>query len=130
MIEPVWIPKEVVLALHQRQVDEHGGDAGIRDETLLESALARPLQRYAYDSSADLCALAASYAKGLAKNHPFIDGNKRTAFVTYRLFLLRNGINATAAQDERYATALGLAAGEMEEEAFATWLRENTAPFS
>lgn len=130
MNEPVWISKEVVLALHQRQVDEHGGDAGIRDDSLLESAIARPQQRYSYDSSADLCALAASYAKGLAKNHPFIDGNKRTAFVAYRLFLLRNGITATAQQDERYSTALGLAAGELEEEAFAAWLRGNTAPIS
>lgn len=130
MNEPIWISKEVVLALHQRQVDEHGGDAGIRDETLLESALARPQQRFAYDPSADYHALAAAYAKGLAKNHPFIDGNKRTAFVVYRLFLLRNGITATAPQGERYSTTLGLAAGEVEEEAFATWLRDNTAPLS
>ncbi|QJE97795.1 type II toxin-antitoxin system death-on-curing family toxin [Luteolibacter luteus] len=130
MDEPVWIPKEIVLALHQRQVNEHGGDAGIRDESLLESAIARPQQRYTYDSSADIYALAASYAKGLAKNHPFIDGNKRTAFVVYRLFLLRNGITATAPQGDRYSTALDLAAGDMEEEAFATWLRRNTASIS
>lgn len=130
MSEPKWISKEVVLALHLRQIAEHGGDAGTRDETLLESALARPLQRHAYDPKADLHALAASYATGLAKNHPFIDGNKRTAFVTYRLFLLRNGLTVTASKADRYLTMLHVAAGEMDEESFAAWLRENTSPVS
>lgn len=128
MSEPVWIPKEVTVALHLRQVAEHGGDAGTRDESVLESALARPPQRHAYDSSADLFALAASYATGLAKKHPFIDGNKRTAFVVYRLFLLRNGFTVTAEKADRYLTMLHLASGEMDEDAFAAWLRENTAP--
>jgi death on curing protein len=128
MTEPIWIPKEVVIALHLRQVAEHGGDAGMRDETLLESALARPLQRFSYDPSADLFALAASYAIGLAKNHPFIDGNKCTAFVVYRLFLLRNGFTVAADKADRYLTTLHLASGEMDEASFAAWLRENTAP--
>lgn len=127
MSEPIWIPKDVAVALHLRQVAEHGGDAGTRDDSLLESALARPLQRY---PSADLFALAASYATGLAKNHPFIDGNKRTAFVVYRLFLLRNGFTVTADKLDRYITMLNLTSGEMDEDAFAAWLRENTAPIS
>jgi death-on-curing protein len=128
MSEPFWIPKEVVIALHLRQVAEHGGDAGMRDETLLESALARPQQRRAYDKSADLCALAAAYSIALAKNHPFVDGNKRTAFVTYRLFLLRNGLAITADKADRYITMLHLAAGEMDEDSFADWLRRNNSP--
>ena len=128
MREPVWISKEVVSALHLRQIAEHGGDAGMRDETLLESALTRPLQRFSYDPSADLFALAASYATGLAKNHPFVDGNKRTAFVVYRLFLLRNGFTVTADKVDRYLSMLHLAAGELNEDAFAAWLRVNTAP--
>ncbi len=128
MSEPVWITKEIVLALHLRQIAEHGGDAGMRDESLLESALARPMQRHAYDPGADLCALAASYAVGLSKNHPFVDGNKRTAFVAYRLFLLRNGLTITAGKADRYLTMLHLAAGELDEDTFAGWLRQNTAP--
>ncbi len=128
MKEPVWISKDVVLALHARQVAEHGGDAGMRDESMLESALARPLQRHFYEQDSDLCKLAASYAMGLAKNHPFVDGNKRTAFVVYRLFLLRNGLTITAGKADRYLTMLHLAAGEMNEDSFADWLRLNTAP--
>lgn len=127
MSEPIWITKDVVIALHLRQIAEHGGDAGMRDDTLLESALARPIQRHAYDPTADIFALAAAYAVGLAKNHPFVDGNKRTAFVTYRLFLLRNGLTLTASKADRYLTMLNVAAGEMDEETFAVWLRDNTA---
>ena len=128
--EPIWIPKEVVLALHLRQIAEHGGDSGMRDDSLLESALARPVQRHFYEPEADLCRLAASYAMGLAKNHPFVDGNKRTAFVVYRLFLLRNGLAVTAGKADRYLTMLHLAAGEMTEDSFTDWLRKNTAPAS
>jgi len=127
MNDPVWISKEVVLALHARQVAEHGGDAGLREESMLESALARPMQRHFYDRGSDLCQLAASYAMGLAKNHPFVDGNKRTAFVVYRLFLLRNGLTLTAGKADRYLTMLHLAAGEMDEDTFADWLRKNTS---
>jgi death-on-curing protein len=128
MEEPFWISKEVVFALHARQVAEHGGDAGLREESMLESALARPMQRHFYEQDSDLCKSAASYAMGLAKNHPFVDGNKRTAFVVYRLFLLRNGLTITAGKADRYLTMLHLAAGEMDEDTFADWLRKNTAP--
>jgi death-on-curing protein len=128
MTEPVWINERLALALHQRQIAEHGGEPGVRSPELLESVLARPLQRFHYSSDPDLCALAASYAAGLAGNHPFFDGNKRTAFVVYRLFLLSNGIEVTASREDRYLMMLRLAAGEIEEETFATWLRENTAP--
>jgi death-on-curing protein len=129
MNEPVWISKEVVLALHARQLAEHGGSDGLRDEGLLESALARPLQLWAYSSpEPDLCALAASYAVGLAKNHPFLDGNKRTAHVTYRLFLKRNGLDLTARMEDRYLAMWHLAAGEHDEKSFADWLRAHTAP--
>jgi death-on-curing protein len=129
MSEPVWIPIEVVLALHARQLAEHGGTDGLRDEGLLESALARPQQRWAYGSPPpDLCSLAGAYASGLAKNHPFLDGNKRTAHVVYRLFLKRNGMDLTASMEERYLAMLRLAAGEITEDDFVAWLRANTAP--
>lgn len=125
--EPIWIPKPVVLALHQRQLSEHGGSDGLRDEGLLDSALARPLQSWSYgDPVPDLCALAASYAFGLAKNHPFLDGNKRTAHVVYRLFLRRNGLDLNASLEHRYLAMWQLAAGEIDEPSFADWLRENT----
>lgn len=126
--EPKWITPAITLALHDRQLAEHGGQAGLRDESLMLSALARPRQLLAYgDPPPDLCALAAAYAYGIAKNHPFLDGNKRTAFVVYRLFLKWNGIEMTAEKTERYLTMLALAAGEISEEDFSTWLRENTA---
>ena len=125
--ETNWITPDITLALHDRQLAEHGGQAGLRDESLLLSALARPQQLLAYgDPPPDLCAMAAAYAYGIAKNHPFLDGNKRTAFVVYRLFLKWNGIELNAEKSERYATMLALAAGEMTEDNFADWLRENT----
>jgi death-on-curing protein len=127
--EPIWIPKEVVLALHHRQLAEHGGASGIRDEGLLDSALARPMQLWSYrQPPPDICALAAAYALGIAKNHAFFDGNKRTAFVLYRLFLLRNGLDLSATKEERYLSMWRLAAGEITEESFAQWLRDHTAP--
>lgn len=127
MNEPVWIPKAVVLALHARQIVEHGGTDGLRDDGLLESALARPQQRWSYGSPPpDLCELAASYAAGLAKNHPFLDGNKRTAHVVYRLFLKRNGLDLTASRGDLYLAMWRLAAGEVDERWFAEWLREGT----
>ncbi|MDZ4288801.1 MAG: type II toxin-antitoxin system death-on-curing family toxin [Prosthecobacter sp.] len=129
MEDPVWISKEVVLALHERQLAEHGGATGVRDAALLESALARPQQLWTYGQPPpDLCALAAAYAFGLAKNHAFFDGNKRTAFVVYRLFLLRNGIAMTATKEDRYLSMWHLASGEHTEDSFAQWLREHTAP--
>jgi death on curing protein len=131
MQEPIWVPEEIVLALHNRQLAEHGGATGIRDEALLESALARPQQLWAYaQPPPDLCALAAAYAFGLAKNHAFFDGNKRTAYVVYRLFLLRNGIGITASKEDRYLSMWHLAGSEHTEETFAQWLRENTKPLA
>lgn len=122
-----WITMEIALAIHDRQMAEHGGQEGIRDESLLDSALARPQMKIAYeDPPLDLCALAACYAHGLAKNHPFLDGNKRTAFVVYRLFLKWNGLEITASREDRYFQMLSLAAGEHTEESFANWLRSVT----
>ncbi len=117
----------MALAFHQRQLAEHGGQEGIQERSLLESAVARPQKLYAYgDPPPDLCAIAVSYAHGLAKNHAFLDGNKRTAFVVYRVFLKLNGVTLNASREDRYRTMLALAAGEMSEESFAEWLRSVT----
>lgn len=121
----VWIDRAVILALHDRLLAAHGGLAGIRDEALLDSALARPRHLAAYGEP-DLCALAAAYASGLARNHPFVDGNKRTAFLVAYVFLARNGRRLTAPEDAATWTMMALAAGEFGEDALAHWLRENT----
>jgi death-on-curing protein len=127
MTEPRWLSSDLALAIHERQLAEHGGQGGIRELHLLESALARPQQAFCYGSPPpDLCALAAAYAHGIAKNHPFLDGNKRIAFVVYRVFLTWNGIILTANKEDRYLKMLALAAGELSEEEFAQWLREVT----
>lgn len=127
MTEPVnvvWVREDVVLALHLRQLAEHGGGEGIRDEGLLRSALARPQNLLAYgEPSPDLASLAAAYAYGIARDHPFVDGNKRTALVVARLFLLLNGMNLVATQEEKYLTFLKLAAGELSEEELTNWIR-------
>jgi death on curing protein len=125
MIEPEWLTKALNLAVHDEQLAEHGGGIGVRHSGLLESALARPQNRLAYDSRADLPALAAAYAFGLARNHPFVDGNKRTAFVAAELFLDLNGMALAASDEDCVLTMLRLAAGEIEEVAFAAWLRAN-----
>jgi len=125
MTEPEWLSKALNLAVHDEQLAEHGGGIGVRDNGLLESALARPQNRLAYDARADLPALAAAYAFGLARNHPFVDGNKRTAFVAAELFLDLNGMTLAASDEDCVLTMLRLAAGEIEEEAFAAWLRAN-----
>jgi death-on-curing protein len=126
MTEPRWLPKDLVLAVHDRQLAEHGGMSGVRDEGLLESALARPQNLFAYGQG-DLPALAAAYAFGLARNHPFVDGNKRTAFVACELFLAANGFDLAASDEECLAMTLALAASEIDEAEFASWLRENVA---
>ena len=119
-----WIDKKLVLAIHDRQLAEHGGSPGLRDESLLESALARPEHLFAYgDPEPDVADLAASLAYGIARNHPFIDGNKRTAFVTYLTFLALNNHTLDAEFDDRYLTMLALAEGKLKEKAFAAWLR-------
>ena len=127
MKEPIWLPSGLVLAIHERQLAEHGGQAGTRDIHLLESALARPQQLFCCgDPPPDLCDLAAEYAYGLSKNHPFLDGNKRTAFVAYRVFLKWNGLELNATREERYLRMLALAAGELGKNDFAAWLRDVT----
>lgn len=119
-----WIEAAFALAIHDRQLSEHGGRSGLRDPGLLDAALARPQQRLAYgDPPADLADLAASLAYGLARNHPFVDGNKRTAHVCYRTFLLLNGADIQAADDEKYLAMLALAEGKVSEQDFAAWLR-------
>lgn len=124
MTKPRWLSKQLVLAVHERQLAEHGGAAGVRDEGLLESALARPLNLFAY-SEGDTAALAAAYAFGIARNHPFIDGNKRTAFVACELFLSANVYELGASDEECLAMMLALAASEVGEDEFAAWLHEN-----
>ncbi|ACL62482.1 type II toxin-antitoxin system death-on-curing family toxin [Methylobacterium nodulans] len=124
---PIWIIKEVVLAVHDEQLAEHGGSSGVRDEGALDSALARPQNKEAYGCT-DIMELAAAYAFGVARNHPFIDGNKRTSFVVTLLFLHMNGFVLTAPQSDRVTTWLSIAAGEMDEAAIAAWLRANTRP--
>lgn len=125
MSEIKWLLEETVYAVHKRQIAEHGGSDGLRDEGLLLSALARPQNLLVYsDETPDISALAASYGFGIAKNHPFIDGNKRTALVVARTFLLLNGFNLKASQEEKYLTFLKLAEGNLSEEELATWIRE------
>jgi death-on-curing protein len=120
----VWLEKALVLAIHDRQIAEHGGSAAVRDEGLLESALARAQQLHAYgDPVPDLADLAAALAHGLARNHPFVDGNKRTAHVAYRTFLALNGADLVATDEEKYVTMLALAEGKLAERDFAAWLR-------
>mgnify|MGYP003466827566 CR=1 FL=1 len=124
----VWISKRLALAIHNRQLAEHGGGMGVRDEGLLDSALARPQQLFAYgDPPPDIAALAASLAYGLAQNHPFIDGNKRTAHVCYRAFLALNDAELKASDEEKYIAMLGLAEGSLGETGFADWLRKHLA---
>jgi death-on-curing protein len=120
--EPVWIETELALAIHDRQLAEHGGPIGLRDAAALESALARPRNRFAYGET-DLCTLAAAYAFGLARNHPFVDGNKRTAWVLARLFLALNDVTLRFTPEEAVRVVLQLAAGELAEEALAEWFQ-------
>lgn len=125
MVEIKWLLEETVYAIHKRQIAEHGGSDGVRDNGLLLSALARPQNLFAYSvETPDISALAASLAYGIAKNHPFVDGNKRTALVVSRTFLLLNGFNIEASQEEKYLTFLKLAEGNLTEEELADWFRE------
>ncbi len=123
-----WLRIDAVLAMHRRQIAEHGGGEGIRDHGLLDSALARPRNLASYEPDADIARLAAAYGFGIAKNHPFIDGNKRTALVSTRTFLLLNGYQLKATQTEKYLTFLSLAEGSLSEDELAHWLRERIAP--
>ena len=121
-IEPGWLEVELALAIHDRQLAEHGGGAGLRDAGALESALARPVNKWTYGEE-DRCVLAAAYAYGIARNHPFADGNKRTAWVFARLFLRLNGQSISFTPREAIEMVMALAAGELTEEALADWFR-------
>jgi death on curing protein len=126
MSEPHWIHEKVVTAIHQRQLAEHGGLDGVRDSGMLSSALARPLNLFAYSSpKPDLPALAAAYAFGIIKNHPFVDGNKRTAYVICRTFLKLNGQDIDATDVEKYQTFLSAAEGSLSEVQLAEWIRSH-----
>ena len=122
-----WVDCKALLLLHDESLAEHGGASGIRDEGLLDSALARPVNLALYETP-DVAALAASYASGLSRNHPFLDGNKRAAFLAVGLFLARNGFRLRATQADATLTMLGLAAGDMSETAYAEWLRAHLVP--
>ncbi|MDY6924301.1 MAG: type II toxin-antitoxin system death-on-curing family toxin [Pseudomonadota bacterium] len=124
---PRWLAKADVIALHDYVLGRTGGPAGLRDEGLLESALARPINRWSYEGVEDIRDLAATYAMGLAGNHPFIDGNKRAAFLGLGLFLDLNGWTLTATDDDAIATIYAVAASEMDEGALAAWVRANSA---
>jgi death-on-curing protein len=122
-----WLSADVLLAVHEEQLAEHGGAAGVRDLGLFQSALARP-QNLAAHGDPDVAALAASYGVGLARNHPFVDGNKRTAFVAVELFLALNGHELVADDATCVLTLLAVAAGTLDEPAFAAWLRTHSRP--
>jgi death-on-curing protein len=124
-VEPAWLDIKVALAVHDRQLAEHGGGAGVRDAGMLDSALARPINRWGYGED-DRCALAAAYAFGIARNHPFVDGNKRTAWVFARLFLALNGVAVSFSPEDAIAAMLALAAGELSEEDMAEWFRQRS----
>jgi len=126
--EPRWISKHALLLLHGESLAEHGGPTGIRDDGLLDSALGRPVNQHTYGSVSDVVRLAAAYAFGIARNHPFADGNKRAALIAAGLFLSLNGKRLVADKIDAYRVTLALAAGEASEEDFAAWLRKNTTP--
>ena len=122
----VWLSRQIVLAVHDEQLREHGGASGVRDEGLLERALARPLNRAGYGEP-DTAELAAIYAIGIVRNHPFIDGNKRTGYVAMELFLDLNGIRFMATDADAVVTTLRMAASEISDEAFVDWVKQNAA---
>lgn len=124
--DPRFLSIEVAIAVHERQLAEHGGLAGTKDHGLLESAMARPVNKHGYGET-DRCALAAAYAFGIARNHPFADGNKRTAWVMARLFLRLNDLSIVFDKADAIRTMLALAAGEMDEDTLAAWFRAHIA---
>jgi death on curing protein len=130
MKEPAWITREECLAIHEMMLAHHGGLAGVRDEGLLESALSKPKNLFAYakPKHVELAAsYAASYAAGIIINHPFLDGNKRTGFMVAAVFLEVNGYELTATEESVVENTLGLAAGTLKEKDYAAWLKENSA---
>lgn len=122
--EPLWITYEQAIAIHSRQLRRFGGAAGLRDEGMLRSALERPVNKWRYEQ-AQLAELASAYAFGLAKNHAFIDGNKRIAFMAMRVFLLKNEVAFSPKQEHATSIILSLAAGEVSEESLTRWIRDN-----
>lgn len=129
MSQPFWISKVAILAIHGRLLAEHGGASGLRDESLLESALAAPMNHFEYDT-ADVFVLASTYAHALTSNHPFVDGNKRTAFAAAGIFLELNGYRLTASEPDAVLAVLGLSRGEMKAEEFCKWLRISSIALS
>lgn len=126
MTGPFWLSKEFILALHERLIAEFGGLDGLRDEGLLESALGKPENLFAYGNKPTAIRLAAAYAFGIVKNHPFLDGNKRTEFAAAAVFLETNGFQLTASEVEATVATLALAEGKFSEEDYATWLKEHS----
>ena len=122
--EPAWVAYEQAIAIHSRQLRRFGGAPGMRDEGMLRSALERPVNKWHYEQ-ASLAELAAAYAFGLAKNHAFVDGNKRIAFMTMMVFLRKNGVRFAPDQAQATAIILALAAGEVSEESLTRWIRDN-----
>ena len=128
MMEPKWLTKEIVLALHAESVAEFGGSPGLRDAGLLESALDRPRNLFAYGDEPSLFELAAAYCAGIVKNHPFVDGNKRAGDLAVRAFLRLNGYLYEPEEAEEVVMIVALAAGEIDADALAAWIAENASP--
>ena len=128
MNEPKWLRKDMVLALHAMSIAEFGGSAGIRDDGLLESALDRPKNVFAYGDNPSISELAAAYCLGIIKNHPFLDGNKRAGDLAIRAFLRRNGHLYEPNEADEVVMIMALAAGKIDEEALTDWIAENTTP--
>jgi death on curing protein len=123
----VWLSRQLILAIHDEQLAQHGGALGVRDDGLLDSALARPLNRAGYGDP-DVAELAAVYAIAIARNHPFLDGNKRTAYVALETFLALNGCAFPVSDADAVVATLAMAAGEMNDEEFTAWVRDNAQP--
>ena len=126
MTEPTWLVKPGVLAVHNMMIARFGGSAGLRDEGLLDSALARPVNLFHHEPSTNLPRLATSYAAGIIRNHPFVDGNKRSGFMAAYVFLVRNGLQFSADEAAATAMTLSLASSEIGEIEYATWLEQCT----
>ena len=126
--KPAWVPRAAIEAAHADQIRTHGGQLGLRDEGLLDSAIARPQHRWRYEPDSDLATLAASYGFGLIKNHPFIDGNKRIGFVTANMFLILNGHEIEASEPQVVDITLRVADGSLSESEFAAWIRSALVP--
>jgi death-on-curing protein len=124
--QPHWLTAFIVERVHEAQIREHGGEHGVRDKPLLQSALHRPKNTFAYNPDATLTDLAADYAFGIARNHPFVDGNKRTAFLAAYIFLELNELTIAADEPEVVAVVIALSSGDISRDAFAQWLKEHT----